>query len=706
MSKEKIKKSSEKEILEIAKKRFKLAEEAEIDIRKEALEDVRFRAGEQWPDEIKMARSLDGRPCLTINKLPQHVRQVTNDQRQNRPAIKVSPVDDKADKEIANVLQGIVRHIEYNSNADVAYDTAFEGAVVKGFGYFRVITDYVDPASFEQEIKIKPIRNHFTVYLDPHAQEPDGSDINWGFVFEDISHEDYKEQYKNSDLANMSDWESVGDSRPNWVSKDTCRIAEYFYKTNEEVEIVLLNNKEVLRKSDLPEILPEGIEVVAERTTQIPLVKWCKMNAVEILEETDWPGQWIPIIPVYGDIIELDGKLIREGIIRHARDPQRMYNYWATSETETIALAPKAPFIGAAGQFEGFENQWKTANVKNHAYLEYNQITIAGQPAPAPQRNSFEAPVAAITNARMQSIEDLKSTTGIYDASLGNRSNETSGVAIRQRTSQSQTSNFHFVDNLSRSLRHLGRILVDLIPKVYDTPRAVRIIGEDREEKIVYINQVFEDKGKPKLFDLSLGKYDVTVSTGPSYATKRQEMVDTLLSLVQSYPQMAQFTGDLLVKNMDFQGGDEIAERLKRTIPPEIIGEDKEQGNQPIPPQVQAQMQQMNQMVEQLTQQLNQAQDTLSQKSLELQSKERIEELKLQLEYAKLEMQGQIALLKEKGVDDRLSFQANLEQMDRMQKMNSNSGEEQFAENPEIYNEQNLSGGLPLGEGEINVDYS
>lgn len=661
MAQKKKKESSEKDdFLKIARKRFSLAEDAESEIRKLALEDLRFRAGEQWPDDVRQSRDLDRRPCLTINRIPQFIRQITNDQRQNRPSIKVSPVDNNADVETAKVFQGIIRHIEYNSNADVAIDTAFEGAAIKGIGYFRVVTDYVTPESFEQEIFIKRVKNSFSVYLDPGYQEPDGSDANWGFIFEDLTKEDYKNQFPDSEMASMEDWRSIGDNAPGWASEETVRVAEYFYKEFQTKTLYLLSDKSVVEEDALELAAASGLEIVSKKTTQVPIIKWCKINAVEKLEETEWAGRWIPIIPVLGDELDVDGKRILEGIVRHAKDPQRMYNYWATSETEQIALAPKAPFIGVEGQFEGHENQWKQANIKNYAYLEYKPKTLAGgQAAPPPQRNVYEPAVAAITQARMQSSEDLKATTGIYDAALGNRANETSGVAIQRRANQAQTANFHYVDNLSRSLRHLGRILVDLIPKVYDTERAIRIVGEDDSQEIVFINQIFERNGKPVQYNLSAGKYDVTISNGPSYATKRQEALASMLDLTKAYPQVAQVAGDLMIKNMDWPGATEIAERLKKTMPPEIVADEKEQ-NQQIPPQLAQQMQQMNQMIEQLTQQNNQMQDAMKTKQMELDSKERIE-------MAKLETQARIELAKLDAQDARLLLETQIDQLNRQQ---------------------------------------
>lgn len=660
MAKEKSKKSSSQdEFLKLARKRFDLAVDAESEMRKLALEDLEFRAGEQWPQDVKQSRDLERRPCLTINRIPQFIRQITNDQRQNRPSIKVNPVDNNADVETAKVFQGIIRHIEQNSNADVAIDTAFEGAATKGIGYFRVITDYCAPDSFDQEILIKRVKNSFTVYLDPSYQEPDASDADWGFIFEDLTEEEYEQQYPKSKMSGMEDWRSIGDSCPGWATEKTARVAEYFHKEFKTKTLFLLSDKQVVEEDQLEMAMALGATVVSEKTAQIPIIKWCKINAVETLEETEWAGRWIPIIPVLGDELDVDGKRILEGIVRHAKDPQRMYNYWATSETETIALAPKAPFIGAEGQFEGHEKKWQTANIKNYAFLEYKPKTISGELLPAPQRNAFEAPVSAITNARMQSSEDLKATTGIYDAALGARASETSGIAIQRRANQSQTANFHYVDNLSRALRHLGRILVDLIPKVYDTDRAIRIVGEDDSQEIVFINQIFERNGKQVSYDLGAGKYDVTISNGPSYATKRQEALASMLDLTKAYPQVAQVAGDLMIKNMDWPGATEIAERLKKTMDPKIVGDEKSQ-NQEIPPAAAQEMQSMQQMIEQLTGQLTQAQEQMKTKKIELDSKERIE-------YAKLETQLKIKLAELDAADSRALLASEIDQLNRQQ---------------------------------------
>lgn len=696
------KKSSREDFLETARQRFKLAEEAYADVRREALDDLRFRAGEQWPDSLKQERDLDDRPCLVINRIPQFIRQITNDQRQNRPSIKVFPVDDNADIETAKIYQGMIRHIEYNSGADSAYDTAFEGAATKGFGYFRVITDYVDPMSFDQEILIKRIRNHFSVYFDPYSKEPDGSDAGWAFIFDELPKDDYKAEYGESDLASMDDWQSLGDQRPGWANETSCRVAEYYCREYKTVDLCLLFDGSVVEKSELgaayPDGIPDGI-VINERKSKVPIIKWYKINAVEILEETEWPGRWIPIIPVYGDELDVDGKRILEGIVRHAKDSQRMLNYWASTETEAIALTPRAPFIVAEGQVpKEYEYQWKTANRKSHAFLRYKPTTLEGHLLPPPQRNFVEAPIQAITNARLQSSEDLKATTGIYDAALGARSNETSGVAIQRRNQQAQTSNFHLIDNLTRSLRHCGRILVDLIPKIYDTARAARIIGEEGEQEVIRINEEFQRHGQIVRYDLGVGKYDVVVETGPSFATKREEAAASMIELSKANPQLMQVAGDLIVKNMDWPGSQEIAERIRKTLPLGIA-EDKDQ--KPIPPEVKAQLDQMGQLIDALTAQLNEASETIKTKRIELESRERIENAKIQaqieIEMAKLGSAEAIELLRQEvsQIESRLNLLGQY-----LPIVNERESGAQGAVNPSQFNEQQqqpLTGEQPPG---------
>lgn len=685
-------------LIETAKKRFQLAVDAESEIRTAALEDLRFSIGEQWPENIKADRETQRRPTLTINRLPQFIRQVTNDQRQNRPSIKVSPVDNGADPDSAKVRQGLIRHIEYSSNADVAYDVAFDGAVRKGLGYFRITTEYCDPLSFDQDIKIKAVPDSFLVYLDPFSQEPDGSDANWGFVFEDVNEDDYKAQYPGTKLTKESDWSSLGDTS-GWIKEKSARIAEYFYKEFKSVKIFQMSDGSVVRDDDeagKQMAAANMLQIKNERTAMLPVVHWAKINGLEVLDEKEWAGSYIPIIPVYGDRIFIDGKKVLEGIVRHAKDPQRMLNYWESAKTETIALAPKAPWIIAGSQIKGYEKMWETANTENYSALIYNAQSLNNTPLPPPQRNSYEPPVQAMTMALRESGEHLKETTGVYDAAMGAKSNETSGVAIQRRSQQAQTSNFHFVDNLSRSLRHAGRIILELIPKIYDTERAVRIIGEDDSEEIKIVNQIVDPETNGPGINLSSGKYDIIVQTGPSYATKRQEAAEHMLEFIKVFPAAAQVVGDLVAKNLDFPGAGDFQERLKAMVPPEYI---KDKKKPEVDPEMQAQLQQMQQMVDQLTEQLNLKTSQIETKTLELESKERIEMAKLQVvvetKLAELgAKEGMFALQQEIAqIENRLNL---LNQNQPIQNQNQGAGpSEPMA--PEQVQEQQPAGGFSPG---------
>ncbi len=634
------KKESKKveKFLKTARKRFNLADEAVKEIRKKGDEDLQFRLGNQWDDFTRKQRESYGRPCLTINRTPQFIKQITNDMRQNRPSVNVSPVDDLADKDTAKIFKGIIRNIEYNSNAHAAYDYAFECAVTRSYGYWRIATDYINPESFDQEILIERIKNPNAVFLDPTAVEPDGSDADWGFVFEDVLIDDYKAMYPNSELASMDDWSSIGEKAQGWASSDRVRVCEYFYKDQVEDTLYLLEDGSTIFKSELPEDFEDFQLIKNERKTTTEKVKWAKINACEILEETEIPSRFIPIVPVLGDEIDDNGKTVLESVVRNTKDPQKMLNYWASAETEAITQAPLSPFIVAEGQVEGYEEIWQNANKVPYAFLPYKPTDLSGQMVSPPQRNSFEPAVMAITNARIQASQDLKDTSGIQDASLGMVGNETSGVAIQRRNMQSQTANYHFIDNFMRSIKHTGRILVEMIPKIYDAERTVRIIGEDKSEEIVKINSLFERDGKAELIDLSRGRYDVTISTGPSFTSKRQEAAQSMIEMSRNNPKFVEIAGDLMIKNQDWPGADEISERFKRTINPQILGEEQEQV---IPPQVQAQMQQSAAMIDALTKQLNDATEEIKTKRLELESEERIAVLKMETDIRKEQIKAE-----------------------------------------------------------------
>lgn len=643
--------ASPNKTVELGIKLWKRASDAESDTRQKGLEADKFRAGEQWPENVRASRATDSRPCLTFNRMGQFTRQVTNDMRMNRPSLRIDPVGD-ADVDTAKIFEGLVRHIQVASNADVAYDCAGESAVGKGWGYFRIVTDYVDENSFDQEIKVKRIKNAFTVYYDPDCQEPDYSDAKYCFIVSDIEKDVFKKDYPKA-LAGSTEFESTGDTPPTWQTDDYVRVAEWFQVEEKDAKLYLLSNGQTfMAKNDEEAMLAaqgSGLQIANKRDTKIREVVWRKITWCDVLETNVWPGKYIPVIPVLGNDMDVDGKRILTGMVYDAMDAQRMYNYWSTCETELIALAPKSPWIAAEGQIEGYESIWQNSNTLNYSVLPYKPTALNGQPVPPPQRIQSEPPINAMIQAIAQADNNMKATTGIYDASLGSRSNETSGKAILARQKEGDVSNFHYIDNLSRAIRFLGVQLLDLIPKIYDAPRVVRIIGEDEVAKTVKINQPSGEKdanGVDKIYDLTTGKYDVVVNVGPSFSTKRQESADAMVELTRADPSLMQKAGDLIVKQMDFPMAQELAERLKKTLPPEL---QEDVSGDDVPAPIKAKLAQYDQMISQLTEALNAAQDQINQKQLELTSKERMNsqnnETKLVIETLKQETAASHALL-------------------------------------------------------------
>jgi len=439
------KKQDDSKIIELALRRFKVCSDAEADNRKAMKSDIKFYIGDQWDDDAKNARG--NRPTLVVNRLPQFTRQITNELQQNMPAIEIIPANDGTE-EIAEMYNGIIRHIQESSQAPIAYATSNSSQVICGKGYFRIITEYCNDKGFDKDIKIKRIKNALSVYCDPASIEPDESDAMYKFITADISHEDFKRQYPGKQVVYNDELTSKGDEIKAWCAfeKDSMRIAEYFtIEEKDDYPIYRLPDGTVVKEK--PEGEDYDTRMITKRT-----VKWRVISGVEVLEEIEWPGKYIPVIPVLGDDVDYDGKRIIKGMVRDAKDPQRMYNYWSSAQAEAIALAPKAPFIMAEGQAEGYEDQWAAANTKNQSYLLYKPQSIGGAIIGAPQRNQAEPPVQAMVQAMAQASEDIKAITGIHDASLGARSNEVSGTAIKARTMQGDVANYHYKANFAHSL--------------------------------------------------------------------------------------------------------------------------------------------------------------------------------------------------------------------------------------------------------------
>jgi len=589
--------------IEEAKQFLRLCNDSDSNNRAEALDDVRFAAGDQWPVDVQNSRVLEARPCLTINKLDAYVRQICNQQRQQRPRIKVHGMNNESDAKVAEIITGITRHIENQSDADQAYDHAFEYCVKMGWGYWRVTTDYIKDDSFDQEIYIKRIENPFSVYFDPNSVQPDGSDAEKCLVTTVVSKAVFRKMYPDADDVQGFSSRGTGDTESEWVTKEDIRIAEYFYTEREKAMIIQLSDGTTGYSDEMPskEVLASaGITVIDKRDTWRKKIKWCKLTAMQILEEGEWAGKYIPIVPVYGQEVRVDDKHKKFGLVRMAKDPQRMYNYWATALTETVALAPKAKWLLAEGQDEGHENEWAMANIKAMPVLRYKQTDTEGRTAPTPVRLQPEPPPAGVMSALQGMNQDLMAVVGIFDPGQLPQGQQ-SGKALQGQQSQADMTNFHYYDNLTRSIRHTGRIILDLIPKIYDRQRVMRIIGDDGKPDMVTINEQGQDEqGVSKVLnDVTVGEYDVVMETGPGYNSKRQEAVDSMMGLLGADPTLMQTAGDLIFRNMDFPGAEVIADRLAASNPMAQI-DDKS----PIPPQVQMQLAQSKQQIQQLQQQI------------------------------------------------------------------------------------------------------
>jgi len=601
-------------IIDEAKDFLKLCNDADTMNRQEALEDLKFVNGDQWPVELQNSRNLESRPILTINKLDGYCRQVTNQQRQQRPRIKVHGTNSQAQEKTAEVIEGMTRHIEVNSNADNAYDTAFDHAVRMGWGFWRVTTNYVSEDSFDQEIYIDTIDNPFTVYFDPNSERVDGSDAERCLITTMMSKEKFRKLYPKCDDGTSFTQRGTGDAQSEWITKEDIRIAEYFYVQRESATLYQLSDgtSKFAEGSDFFKRLEmAGLEIVDKRPSYKRTVKWKKLTAIEVIEEREWPGTYIPVVPVYGRHVVIGDKKKKFGMVRHAKDAQRMYNFWQTTITESVALAPKAKWIMAEGQDEGHENEWAGANVKSYPLLRYKQTDIDGQPAPPPQRLQPEPPPTGVMAAAQSINQDISTLMGIYDPSQQLPGNM-SGKALNGQQQQVDLTNFDFYDNLTKSIQHTGKIILDLIPHVYDSQRVMRIIGPDGKPDLVGINQPQQDAQGvyTVMHDMSVGKYDVVMDTGPGYNSKRQEAVESMVDMLKVDPALMQQAGDLIFRNMDFPGADIIADRLAAANPLAQIDE-----KSPIPPQVQMQLKNAQAQMQKMQQEMQQMQLAMKQRS-------------------------------------------------------------------------------------------
>ncbi len=646
-------------------------------------DDMKFaRLGDQWPDEVMAQRKQEGRPALTINKLPPLIRSVVNEARQNSPSIRVSPVDNFADEDTAEVIGGLIRNIERQSVASVAYDTAIDHAVTGGFGFFRIDIDYAHDQTFELEAQIKRIANPLSVHWDTSSTAFDASDWEYCFISDMLSKDEYKARYPGASMVPFE-----GDSRDEdkdlWLQEDQIRVAEWFCRTKKETKLLQVTypnqmtgqmETRAVREEALPRMAaqffragnidPEGMsesdlvqgflamsgaQILRERMVDGYDVKRRIINGVEVLEEDDWPGQHIPVCPVWGDEVYLDGRRHFRSLIRDARDPQAMFNFWRSATTEMVALAPKTPWVGPKGFVpKGQEGKWQSANTRSHAYLEF-EPTAGGGPV---RQQPAQIPTGALQEATL-AAQDMNDITGIYPSAIGARSNETSGRAIMARERQGDVMNFHFIDNLNRAITYAGKILVEIIPAVYSPKEAIRILGVDETAKVVQLTQ--EDggslregiDGQPRLYNLAVGKYDVEVKTGPNFATQREETRETLIEIMRQVPDASAFVGDVLLDHMDFVGADKVAKRLKALLPPEVRQAEEAEAASDDPEK--AALIQQNQAMQQ---QMQQAQQAVMQEIEQIRAENEAIKQSKEAEMAKVQMEGQAKMM-ELALKDR-----------------------------------------------------
>ncbi len=614
-----------------ALKRFKFVAAADADLRTLELDDQRFVAGNadngwQWPEHIRTERAgipgqTPGRPCLTINKVAGPVAQIANQAREARFAITVSPKGAKAKRETAEVFQGLIRNAEVESQAQVARIWGFDRALKCGRGYWRVLTKYADDGDSDLDIVTERILNQASVYLDPAAQQPDWSDGDWAFITVWMTKDKFTREYPDAEVPSQDAFSALGDRAPDWIRGDgdeqEIRIAEYFYAVETEIPTVDLADGRSVPLSD--PAAKSGVPVIRPRTEKKRAIQWCKLTALEVLESQDWPGKYIPIVPVLADEWNIDGTRIFQGLVRPAKDAQRSYNYMRSAQVEGIGLAPRAPWVGPEGFAEGHP-EWDTANTRNYSKLEYKPTDLNGTPNAPPQRNVVEPAIQAITLAAHEADGDIHATTGVPPVALGELDpHDRSGKAIKALQQQSAQGSSNYLDNLARAVAFEGRIYVDLIPKVYTRPgRVAQILGTDDAPSSVMLGAPFlktpdgpqaaPNHPDAQTIDLATGQFSVAVTVGKSFTSQRQEAVAMMGDLASAAPEMVPSFADLWVDEMDFPGAHAISERLKKLLPPPL--QDQPEGAN-VPPQIQqqlasmqSQMQQAQQVIQQLQQQI------------------------------------------------------------------------------------------------------
>lgn len=586
---------SDEDVVKQAHERFDQASVAWNDQHTRTNEIYKFVAGDQWVDTARQNFENSGYTAVTQNVIPSYLRQITNELRKNTPTIQIDPMDDTT-QEAGRKMDDLVRSIQVACKAETAYQQAGTEAATVGVGYLRVRSEYESNDSMNQILCIEFITDGTTVYMDPNHKSVTGSDCEYVFITSAITKDEYSRRYGGSRLDEQIKAKTWTNASKNWAMNDMVVINEYYFKDYTKKKLCLVRfadgNEDTMYEDDIAAegwIIPDKnglvdgvpipqemmglvVTIIDSRTVDVPTIRWAKLNDVEVLDQSVWPGEYIPVIAVKGDEYWIDSKRKIVGAVEPAIDAQVMLNYYLSLEAQYIQMAPKAPYIGTASQFKTFEDQWANVNVSNQAFLPYNK----DEGAAPPSRDLGEVPIQNLSSLVTMADNAIRQIFGVFDPDQTTVAPE-SGKAILARQHQAYNSNYHFYDNLARSIQHIGCILVDAIPSFYDTPRKIQTVNQAGEKRVVEFNAPGED-GKVR-YDLKSGSYAVSIQTGPSFGTKRQEAALQILDLMQAIPEKAGSLADLAVASMDWPGSKEAAARLRAQVPIEILqAADQEEG--------------------------------------------------------------------------------------------------------------------------------
>ena len=597
---------ADRDLLTQARERFSWAEEAESEERSNHLDALQFRAGSHWPAVLQQGQDPDQPAPLTmvIDRLNPMIQQVLNAYRRSPLAMRVRPKGGGAEKKVADILEGKLRDIEQQSEADIAYFVALDQACGQGLGYFLLTTEYEDDRSFTQDLRIKPLYNRFAVYVDPASTHPAGLDMEFAFIIERMATSRFMQYYEVSpqELTLF-----CGPEDGTWHTRAEVQVARYYYKTYTKETIVRLPDGRILPTDGMTDLDPTW----PTRETRIPTVHWVTMAGNAILERDKWLGCYIPLIRVEGQRLDVNGQAKRTGMIQAGRDAQVSVDVYSTMEATAIMAAPKSPWLLYADQISGYERLWNQANDPTMPYLLHKAVVVNGQLLPPPQRTVVEPAIQAITQAKVLAQQDLQATLGLFDASMGAPSNERSGVAIEQRKIEGEGTNYGYTANLGWSIRALGTMCVEILPKLHSGPTDLRQVSPDGTVKTTPVNQPYQDEqGQMQQHMLGQGQYEVVLSSGPSYETARQQVSDKLGTVIGAVPPETQaYFLDVWAGSLDFPGSEDLAARLKTMVPPAALAASEQTDPKTQLVTMQNQLQQATQALQMLQQQNQQAQE-------------------------------------------------------------------------------------------------